>query len=206
MKKQISLLATVGLGLTFFGCGGDDLPSVTAPESTTTLTEAQAESMVDLLGMEALIGTFANMDPTSPRLDIRAQTYNFDETYSGSVNCLTSGTVDIAGSYSGSVSDTSGNIDFDMTESFDQCTATEGTDEMTVDGDLTFAMEMTFSGESGNVSGTIIGSLTVSGTGIQTGICGIGLAFTGSGGAGGGSGSISGTVCGIDISESMSIN
>lgn len=202
--SRLALAAVLATGLV--ACGDDD-PS--GPLAGDDLTAAEAEVMMEALaeaGGLAVTG-FGGAQAAAPS---RAPfgPVSVEET----VDCPQGGSIALSGSISGDTADDgTGTVDYSFTQLHQACqsTAESAATVWTFDGDpdVTVDMEMTITESSFTMDGVQQGAVQWSSEG-RSGTCGIDVTYTFSGSQSGASfsGSVSGTVCGHDVSESVSID
>ena len=202
---SLGLAAAVSLA----ACGdGDD---ITSPEG---LNAAQVQALAAaVFGQAFAIYTTlpTGMSSTAGIPGPQAATVN--QTLEATVPCELGGSVAVAAGVNGTVDDVTGaaDLDYSVQQDYDQCTVSGGQDNFTLDGTpgVTHTAQMSSDGMgNANISGLITtgtGALAWS-TGGRSGACAIALGYTGSSSAvGAASFSISGTVCGITVSQDLNV-
>lgn len=187
---------------------GDD---ITGPEG---LNAVQVQALAAaVFGQSFAIYTTlpTGMSSTAEIPGPQAATVN--QTFQATVPCELGGSVAVAASVNGTVDDVSGaaDMDYSVQQDYDQCTVSGGQENFTLDGTpgVTHTAQMSSDGMgNANISGLITtgtGALAWS-TGGKSGTCAIALGYTGSSSAmGAASFSISGTVCGIAVSQDLNV-
>ena len=165
MKKNL-LLSIAGAAF-LMACGGSD--GVKAPESTTTLTQDQADAVFEaLLGdstsLSAKLRTRAHSEPIGP----------LDENCPGGGITRTKGEIDVE------TTDNSIDIAQDVTIQFIDCITREVDGKtITLNGKLSFDGNLSGTGDEDSASFDLkyelVGPLDVTGDDVETGICGVGL-------------------------------
>jgi len=178
MKETRTLFFALALAGFVVSCGGGD----DAPESTTTLTDNEAEAVAAVLGEQTGVA-FESSVGSDSKLSIRFQTTG-SQSVSLTESCpqggtsTAEGTVDVT---SASSSDVASN--FDLTATFTDCGEQTGEGKtLIMNGSVGLTgnidMAFTFTGsEISSVTGTASsdanGSVDVSGDSITSGTCGI---------------------------------
>ena len=189
-----AMVLTLAVGLV--ACG-DDSDDPTDPGDE--LTQAEAEIM-----MEALFeagGFFVTGTGGGPA----GVVVTVDET----VGCPGGGNVNVSGSLD--IDEQTGNFDYTITQTHNNCTSTAPSDgsTWTFDGNpnVTIDLDATVSETAFDMNGSQTGAISWSGKG-KNGSCSIDITYDFSGSQDGSSfsGSIQGSVCGISISDNISIS
>lgn len=188
--------------LLLFACGGDDGP--TAPASTTTLTQAQANALAEELNEGVTAG-----NPFVTKLATRVQSTQTTEQ-----TCPGGGKIVVT--YSAAAASTSGGT-FDNTSTYQDCVVeVEGSGAITVNGELSNNGTLGVSGFdsvsdnsfSFSYDADVVGLLSVTGPNVEAGDCGIGIAtsidvtFAGESTPPTATFSSTGTICGTAFSDS----
>lgn len=190
MKKIFLVLCGIAL---LQGCGDD---GVTAPPSTTTLTQAQAEELASLIDLD-----FSDIPETgNAKLSTRLLESSFGPT---TTPCGVSGEKSISGSVNSTGNDTAGSLSFSSTRTLTACTENlESGGQMTGNGSVTFSGSASGDENSATFNATIVGSIDVTGSAeanITPGTCGIGINMNVTANQNSGSYSITGTICGVAV-------
>lgn len=202
-RVPAGVLAAAAVALGVSACGGDD---PTGPVGDA-LSQAEAEIMMEALAEAGglVVGGFGGQAAPA-RAPFGPVTV--DETMS----CPDGGTIAVSGSFSGeSNDDGTGTVEYDFTQIHQGCRATADADGSvwTFDGDpeVTVDMLMAVTETSFDLDGTQSGAVSWA-NGDRSGTCQIDVTYAFSGSESGQtfSGSVSGTVCGHQVSESVSVD
>lgn len=167
MKKRILTLSCILGSVWLVGCGDGD--GVSAPPSTTSLTEAQAAAVFDTV--------FETGSDSDAKLSVRAHTETIPTEER---DCPGGGTVQVKGEADVESSDDALEAAIDLTAKYTDCvTHPVDGDPIVLNGTLAFDMDL--DGEKDGDGGTLdirlelVGSLDITGDGVKEGTCGIGL-------------------------------
>ncbi|MGD2068818.1 MAG: hypothetical protein PVI57_09130 [Gemmatimonadota bacterium] len=202
-RHALVLLLSVGL----VACGDD---SSGPGNEGDQLTEAEATVMIEALVAAGgfAFGTLGGGPAAAPgKVVFGPITLELTE------NCPRGGTIGIQGTYSGDVDNETGlgTASFQFVQSHNACSAEAPSDGSiwTFNGspDITIDFNYTIGATSFSLDGSQTGGIAFSGAG-KTGTCAIDLDYDFSGSQDGTtfSGSVSGSVCGISVSETVTIS
>jgi hypothetical protein len=208
-KQSLGLfLALVAMVVFTASCGSDS--GGTAPESTTSLTDAEAEAVAEVVA-ESISGVGSTLESAGEaKLGVSLATV--ETTIDETINCDESGTVGLSGTSTVDVDESASTVetDYTITETFDECAqTTEDSGTVTLDGTLTntgtadfdFADLESF---SGSISSTTTGTIAVTGVEAGSGDCGVLVTVDATFDSDNLTITIEGSICGntISISES----
>lgn len=177
------------------------------------LTEAEAEALAEVVGATVLNGAMGSQN-TGAATGPQAVVQTYSETVSGTFPCELGGSVGVDGTLNATMDDQTGagTIDFALTQVHDGCVA-ESQDgiRFTLDGapSVSAVLAMEFSEQAGTLAfgGSYTGAVDWATDG-RDGTCSIDVEFTADldGAMETGSASMSGTVCGVSFSKSLTIS
>jgi hypothetical protein len=203
-RRTIGVLAlATSLGLGACGDSGVDV-------GTDELTEAEAAAIAQFI-MSSTI-TAANSAQASPEGPAMAP-YNFESDVDFDAPCPLGGSVGVAAhvSLSGDTEVQGGVVTMAMTQTHKNCVgqSEETGQQFTLNGNPDLSAEFSVASDAeGNIdlSGSFQGSLAWETDG-RSGACDISMTFTGSGNqlSGAGSSSVSGSVCGVSVTEEVAL-
>ncbi len=201
----LTLATTFALGLA--ACGDDDGPSPTDPGDPGDLTQAEVQAMTEALVQVGGVGLgffgFAGLASSSPAPGSGGPAaVSIEETRP----CPLGGNVQVVGQFDG---DPDGEtLSWSFTETHEACSASGGGMTWTFDGNpnLATSMSATVSEESFSVQGSQTGGISWE-FDDGSGSCSVDVSFNAEGSTSGLSHSVtvSGTVCGVDVSQSFQI-
>ena len=199
--RTLALLAALAIG----ACGGDD------PVSTTNLSEAEAQELAGAILTQGFSQAMTlNAGPPAQSAD-GPQMVTFNETVEVTADCPLGGQLSLDGNASGDIDDQTGagTIEYTMTLVHSGCVVPgdQGT-QFTLTGNpsLVFTFDITTDGgDNTSFSGGFDGAVSFS-TSDADGSCAMAYSFSGDTSADGFSFSTSGTVCGIDVSQNLTIS
>lgn len=202
-RSMFAVITAASVGLA--ACGED----ATSPENTN-LTQAEAEALATIL----LTQSYENTQGAEPVAGgPQAGPVNLETTVDFSAPCPLGGSVAVSADITiiGDSELEGGTIDYTMTQTHQSCVAQDETSGMTftLNGNPNMTTEVTFENDGlGNlaIDGTVQGNIAWSKE-DKSGTCAITLSFTGSGNqtSGVGSSTASGTVCGVSVSEQLTV-
>lgn len=206
---NIKRVATLLSALTLAACGDGNSPAL------ITLTEAQAEDMMDALAAAGAFDAGTGMSVASTGRASNAAivaTAVVNTTVDASAPCPNGGTAGVKGSLS--MNDNAAptiTMTMQVTQTFSGCKSTSSAGTLwTFNGapNITSSFSMTMNQNTGTFSatGTQKGALDVAGP-DGSGRCPIDVSFNFSGNelAGTFSGTVNGTVCGVSISQTIDV-
>jgi hypothetical protein len=211
MSKRVlyGLAPVLALGLA--ACGGGFTSSGDA------LTQTEAADLAEALAQGGFAG-FGSFGAAAPSRAPGAAATTITQTLAETVPCDSGGTVAINGSVTGNINQTAsgGTISFNYTAVPNACVVpTSGGKKFTISGDPNLKAQGDFTFTIGSTSEAFQGSLNYGGkfgwtsSDGRAGACGLDLTanydFTFSGSSATGTATLSGTVCGVSVSRSVSV-
>ena len=199
--RTLALVAVVAVG----ACGDDD------PVSSTTLSEAEAQELAGAIFTQSFFQAMT-LDAGLPAQSVDGpQTVTFNETVQATADCPLGGQLSLDGNALGDVDDQTGagTIAYTMTLVHSGCVVQgdQGT-QFTLTGNpsLVFSFDVTTDGgDNSSFSGGFDGAVGFS-TSDADGSCGMDYGFAGETSTTGFSFSTTGTICGIDVSQNLTIS
>lgn len=191
LTRLVRNVAIASLALTFTACGDSTAPNL-------ELTEDQVADMMDALSAAGLAGF-----GTTPEASLAVVSYD------GTVDCPNGGTASINATINENDAGTSVTLTF--TQGFSNCKATSSQGRLwTFNGNPNIVTNFsgTFNEETGDftLNGSQTGGITAS-SDLGSGACAWNVEYTMSGNdnTGAFSGNVSGTICGRNISQSVTV-
>jgi len=205
-RSTFAMLLTASVGVA--ACGGDNGTGPTGDP----LTQAEAEALAGILMTQSYQGADPGALPVAggPQM----VPVSIETTVDAQVPCALGGGIAVHGTLKivGDSEVEGGTIDYIVTQTHNDCVAQDVESQLTftLNGDPDTTIELHLTSDplgaltlGGGISGTISWV-----TGDKSGSCGISLTFEGSAdpGTGAASSLVSGMVCGVSISQQMTVS
>jgi len=193
--KFVSL--TAALALTAVACGD----AITGVDSGDVLTSEEVAAVIAAFGSSF---ESAGVSTTQGAAGPTQAPISLNQSFDVSAPCE-SGTFDVSGSVSGSIDDTTFDLDLTMNVQWqpNACVVTDGTNTFTLNGAprVELALEMTSSQEVVTVSGTETGGFSFTTSDGRTGTCAFDVTFSIVSDGANQTSTVTGTVCGLNASS-----
>ena len=204
MRSNLRILALAAT-VVFAGCGDDD--SV----SPTNLTEAEATELASAIFSQSFFQALSLQAGVPAQSADGPAAVTFNETVDISADCPLGGMVSLMGTTSGDVDDQTGAGEISITVELEHSGCVVQGDEgtqftLTGNPNLAFSFNITTDGgDNSAFSGGILGGVEFA-TSEKDGNCSIDYDFSGEASANGFSFATTGSVCGVDVSQNLTIS